>query len=179
MSDPDQTTRNHSLREDRFAVGGALAMSLAGTLEILGKEAIDLPLKISVFSFSTSIPLLSILFWVITVHPEREKSKDYIDHFYLESVHKLRFSVCHSRSPQSGIQCFQGVLDSCFRRNDEKIEFMDRHYLIALVAYIASFLGIGCIFWHFSLAAGVLFILSSILVLFGGAKYNLRLLKKK
>ena len=28
---------------------------------------------------------------------------------------------------KTGIQLFQPVLDSCFRRNDEIINFMDRH----------------------------------------------------
>jgi hypothetical protein len=30
---------------------------------------------------------------------------------------------------KTGIQWFQPVLDSCFRRNDEIIKFMDKYYL--------------------------------------------------
>jgi hypothetical protein len=36
----------------------------------------------------------------------------------LVSVYKLKYTLCHSGSPQAGIQCFKEVLDSCLRRND-------------------------------------------------------------
>jgi hypothetical protein len=100
----------HGLSEDRIMSGALIAISVVALVQLLSVGQLDIPLKISLYCFAVSIPLLS-----------------------LASLNRLAASA------------------------QEYI--VDAWYDSFAIAFgsLASFVGVGALFWHFSRIMGGLF----------------------
>lgn len=106
-----QTEQAQARESLKLGSGALVGLSVIAMVQMLSVNGLDLPLKVSVFSFAISIPLLSAIFLSAIVETSFDYSVD--KPFFLKAV--------------------------------------------SLGGYLASFVGVSALFFHFAIYAGVIF----------------------